>query len=133
MVLFEEKASGRSRASLAKGRLTNGSCRSKLLPRCTGQAISARIRPGELRAALRSQLLRSTTHFFESVLFVFCFRSFRSLLRPRACLFVTRSSREMKFTGTPKKVLATLFLHASGNSTPVISVRMSMRTGVIPI
>jgi hypothetical protein len=25
-----------------------------------------------------------------------------------------RSSREMKCTGTPKKVLATLFLHASG-------------------
>ena len=72
----------------------------------------------------------STTHFFESVLFGFCFRSFKSLLRPKACLLATRSSREMKFTGTPKKVLATLFLHASGNSTPVISVRMSTRTNI---
>src|ERR1700693_1506861 len=32
-----------------------------------------------------------------------------SLLRPKACLLATRSSREMKCTGTPKKVLATLF------------------------
>jgi hypothetical protein len=71
----------------------------------------------------RSQLIFSTTHFFESVLFGFCFRSFKSLLRPKACLLATRSSREMKFTGTSKKVLATLFLHASRNATPVISVR----------
>jgi hypothetical protein len=31
------------------------------------------------------------------------------------------------------QVLATFFRHASGNSTPVISVRTSMRTGAIPI
>src|SRR5882762_1152630 len=80
-----------------------------------------------------TQLAVSTTHLSKCVRFGFCFRSFTSLLRPRACLFVTRSSREMKFTGTPKKVLATLFPHASGNSTPVISVKMSIRTGAIPI
>jgi hypothetical protein len=38
--------------------------------------------------------------------FGFCFRSLRSLLRPKACLLAMRSSREMKCTGTPKKVLA---------------------------
>src|SRR5712692_8692806 len=80
-----------------------------------------------------TKLAVSTTHSSRGVLFGFCFRSFRSLLRPRACLFVTRSSREMKFTGIPKKVLATLFRHASGNSTPVISVRTSILTGAIPI
>lgn len=61
------------------------------------------------------------------------FRSLRSLLRPKARLLAARSSKEMKCTGTPKKVLATLFLQAAANSTPVISVRMSMRTGAIPI
>ena len=75
----------------------------------------------------------STTHFFEPVLFGFRFRSFRSLPRPKARLLVKRSSREMKCTGTPKKVLATFFLHASENSTAVISVRMSTRTGATPI
>ena len=63
----------------------------------------------------------------------FLFKSLRSLLRPNACLLATRSSREMKCTGMPKKVLATLFLHAPENLTPVISVRTSMRTGAIPI
>jgi hypothetical protein len=38
-----------------------------------------------------------------------CFRSLRSLLRPKARLLAARSSKEMKCTGTPKKVLATLF------------------------
>ena len=63
----------------------------------------------------------------------FLFKSLRSLLRPNACLLAARSSKEMKCTGMPKKVLATLFLHAAGNLTPVMSVRMSMRTGAIPI
>jgi hypothetical protein len=36
---------------------------------------------------LRSWLILSTSHFFESVLFGFCFRSFKSTLRPKACLF----------------------------------------------
>jgi hypothetical protein len=67
-----------------------------------------------------------TTYFFGFAVFGFCCRSFRSLLRPKARLFVTRSSSEMKCTGTPKNVLATLFVHASGKSTPVISDRMSM-------
>jgi hypothetical protein len=39
----------------------------------------------------------------------------------------------MKYTATPKKVLVTLLPHASGNSTPVISVKTSIRTGAIPI
>ena len=76
---------------------------------------------------------RQRLTFSEFLLFGFCFRSFRSLSRPKARLFAMRSSREMKCTGTPKNVLSTLFVHASANSTPVISVRISMRTGAIPI
>src|ERR1700720_4111836 len=130
---MRKKRPGRTRALLAdvrftKGRVSRGLC---------GAALGRRSPLGSARNNLgeefRSQLLLSTTHFFESVFFGFCFRSFKSLLRPRACLLATRSSREMKFTGTPKKVLATLFLHASGNWPPVISVRMSMRAGAIPI
>src|SRR5438067_1205362 len=59
----------------------------------------------------RSKLIFAPAYLFESVLFRFCFKSFKSLLRPKACLLATRSSREMKFTGTPKNVLVTLFLH----------------------
>jgi hypothetical protein len=45
---------------------------------------------------------------YVSAFFDLCFRSSKSLLRPRALLFVARSSREMKCTGTPKKVLGIL-------------------------
>jgi ribonuclease BN (tRNA processing enzyme) len=38
--------------------------------------------------------------------------STRVVLRPKAFLFATRSSREMKCTGTPKNVLGTRFSHA---------------------
>jgi hypothetical protein len=54
------------------------------------------------------------------------FGSFLSLL-------IGSQVNKMKCTGTPKKVLATLFLHASGNLTPVISLKISTRTGAIPI
>jgi len=63
----------------------------------------------------RSSFALSSLHFYDFAPFRFCFRSFKSLLRPKACLFVTRSSREIKCTGTPKKVLATRFSHASEN------------------
>lgn len=59
--------------------------------------------------------------------------SSRSLARPKARLFVSRSPWEMKWTGTPKKVLGTLFFQASANSTPVIAVKMSMPAGATPI
>jgi len=72
-------------------------------------------------------------YFFERPDFQFCLRSFTSLVRPRACLFAIKSSSEMKFTGTPKNVLATLLFQAWRNATPVSSVRMSMRIGATPI
>src|ERR1700719_3879832 len=129
---MRKKRPGRARALLAnvrftKGRVSRGFCSAAL-----GRRSPLGLGRNNLGEEFR-KLILSTTHLFESVLFGFCFRSFKSLLRPKACLLATRSSREMKFTGTPKKVLATLFLHASGNSTPVISVRMSMRAGAIPI
>ena len=60
-------------------------------------------------------------------------RSFRSLLRPKACLFALKSFKEVKCTGTQNNALATLFCHALPNSTPVIPVSMSIRTDAIPI
>src|SRR5271169_2893209 len=106
--------------------------------RLDSQTLSTFLRNSHLTLSGQWRMQHRPIHFAKSTLydfarFGFCFRSFKSLLRPKACLFATRSSREMKCTGTPKKVLATLFPHASGNSTPVISVKTSIRTGAIPI
>jgi hypothetical protein len=57
----------------------------------------------EFRKGCGSQFTVSTIYLSECVRFVSCLRSFRSLLRPKVCLLAARSSRELKFTGTPKK------------------------------
>ncbi len=106
-----------------------GSARSSVRLDTLRTFVSKRREKGLLRHTRVGEWAVLTTYFSKFLLFGFCFKSFRSLLRPGARLLAMRSSREMKCTGTPKNVLATLFVHASANSTPVISVRISMRTG----
>lgn len=85
---------------------------------CQGCSLVAGPREGSLRLC---QVIQSQPSAYFSGFEVpgFLFKSLRSLLRPNACLLVARSSKEMKCTGMPKKVLATLFLHAAGNLTPL--------------
>src|ERR1700746_743901 len=72
------------------------------------------------------------SYFFERPDFTFCLRSCASLVRPRACLFAIKSSSEMKFTGTAKKVLQSLLFQAWRNATPGNSAGMSRRLGGAP-
>jgi hypothetical protein len=87
----------------------------------------------DLGFASQNQKRGVSAYFSGLAEFEFRLRSVRSLSRPKARLLVKRSSREMKCTGTPKKLLATFFCYASENSTAVISVRILTRTGATPI
>ncbi len=59
-------------------------------------------------------------------------RSAKSRLRPTARLFSTNCRRPMKCTGTSPKLAATRSRWTSSQLTPVMEVRISMRTGGKP-
>src|SRR5260370_42715181 len=99
-----KKGRGRERALGANVRVTKRCVRRGFCGAARGRRSPLGSGRNNLGEEFRSQLILSTTHFFESVLFAFCFRSFKSLLPSKAWLFAKRSSREMKFSGTPKKV-----------------------------